>query len=101
MVGASMTVTSHAVLLHDAMSIYLILFSMITCQEVHKLSMVGLVLFIIGIYIMIMDPYAIKKDANEPSLLGDIIAFIGAGAGAVNIKVSSMMPKYMFPTTRI
>ena len=50
---------------------------------------------------MINDPYAIKKDANEPSLLGDVFALLGAWAGAGSIKFSSMLPNYIAPTTRI
>ena len=48
-IGASMTVTSHAVLLYTSLSVYLISYNLITCQFVHNLSKAGLVFVILGI----------------------------------------------------
>ena len=42
---------------------------------------------------MIQDPYAIKIDSDEPSLLGDLISLFGAGSGAITMKFISFMPK--------
>ena len=96
-----MTVTSHAVLLYTSLSVYLISYNLITCQFVHNLSKAGLVFVILGIWLMISDPYAIKTNAEEPSILGSVIAFLGAGAGATTVKINTFIPKDVHPFTRL
>ena len=50
---------------------------------------------------MISDPYAIKTNAEEPSILGSVIAFLGAGAGATTVKINTFIPKDVHPFTRL
>ena len=78
-----MTVTSHAAILYASSCIYLIAFSLISCQKVPTISIFALILYIIGVYLMISDPYAVKMGSDSPSLVGDLICFLGAAVGAL------------------
>ena len=49
----------------------------------HKYELIGYGLFFVGALIMITDPYAEKQNGAGNKYLGDAIAFIGAGFGAI------------------
>ena len=81
--GASMTVTSHAAILYTSSCVYLIVFSLLLCQDVPTFCKIALVFYVTGVYLMISDPYAVKVGSDSPSLFGDLICFLGAAVGAL------------------
>ena len=83
-VGCSMTITSHATILYTSSGIYLIALSIITWKYLHKLEHLGYGVYLIGAFFMLSDPDATKQGGGGPSYTGDLISFLGAGAGAVS-----------------
>lgn len=78
-----MTVTAHAHVLFSSTGVYILLISLITFRPVHKFEILGYMIFAIGIFITITDPVARKAEGGTHPIMGDLIAFIGAGFGAV------------------
>lgn len=95
-----MTITSHAAILYTSSSVYLIAFAIVTNKHIPAYCKAGIILYLIGAYFMISDPFAIKTTQSTPSLTGDFICFISAGLGAGSITVMSMFPKDIPPLTR-
>jgi len=77
--GCSLTVTSHADIMYSSSGVYILMATLITCQSVHILELVGYFMYFIGVYIMLIDESAFKTGINGHSYLGDMYAFIGAG----------------------
>lgn len=81
--GCSLTVTSHADIMYSSSGVYILMATLITCQSVHILELVGYFMYFIGVYIMLIDESAFKTGINGHSYLGDMYAFIGAGFWAL------------------
>jgi hypothetical protein len=82
-IGCSKTITSHAHIMYSSTGVYVLLFSLIARKIIHKFEVFGYFLLAIGVLIALNDPLAMKKgETNEP-MLGCLIAFSGAGFGAV------------------
>ena len=82
-IGCSKSITSHADILYSSTGIYVLLFSLVTCKFVHKLEIAGYGFFICGVALMLTDPFATKVGEGDQAYIGDTIAFLGAGLGAV------------------
>jgi hypothetical protein len=81
--GCSKTVASHAHVLYSSTGVYIIVFSLITCKIVHRFEILGYMIFVIGLFITLSDPLAQKQGDNSQHALGNIIAFVGTGFGAI------------------
>ena len=93
----SMTVTSHAMVLFSATGVYMFAFSVLTCAAVHRFEYLGYAFFAIGVLLMLTDPFATKIDGGGNQFLGDIIAFVSAGAGAILGVYNSNNAKIIHP----
>ena len=87
--GWSMTITSHAQIAFNATGIYILIFSLIVWSKINKFELAGHGLWIIGMILLMIDPYAIKVGSDKPSILGTLIVFIGAGFGSILMFVNN------------
>jgi hypothetical protein len=65
-VGCSMTITSHALVMNSATGVYIIIISIFKKAEIDKYEYVGHGLFICGAIFMLFDPLAIKVGSEGP-----------------------------------
>ena len=102
MIGISMTITSHAMVMYSSTGIYMFVFGMIIGNTMHKLEYFGMVMYLLGVFLMLTDPFAIKIGGEGNQLVGDAIAFVGASAGAMlgyyNSKTSKVIHPLVFLT---
>ena len=102
MIGISMTITSHAMVMYSSTGIYMFVFGIIIGNTMHKLEYFGMVMYLLGVFLMLTDPFAIKIGGEGNQLVGDAIAFIGASAGAMlgyyNSKTSKVIHPLVFLT---
>jgi hypothetical protein len=82
-IGCSKTVASHAHILYSSTGVYILLISLFTCKVVHKFEIIGYLIFVIGLFVALSDPLAEKHGGESQPLQGGLIAFVGAGFGAV------------------
>ena len=75
------------------------LVSIIVGAGAHKLEYFGYSIYLVGIFLMFTDPFAVKKEGDSHLLLGDLIAFIGAGSGALLGYYNSKNTKIIHPIT--
>jgi hypothetical protein len=66
---------------------------------VHKYEFLGYGLFIAGVLCMFTDPYAVKTEGDGNLYIGDLIAFLGAGSGAILNAINSRNAKSLHPLT--
>jgi len=78
-IGCSMTVTSHALIMYSSSGVYILMITLITCQTVHILEIFGYAMYLVGVYFMFTDESATKVGMGGQSYLGDLYAFLGAG----------------------
>ena len=81
--GWSLTLTSHADIMYWSGGVFIFFASIVTWKSVHKLEIWGYLLYFIGVYFMFTDSFAMKTGMDRQSYLGDLVAFIGAGASAI------------------
>ena len=102
MVGISMTITSHAMVMYSSTGIYMFAFGLIIGNSMHKLEYLGVTMYLVGVFLMLTDPFAVKIGAEGNQYVGDLIAFIGASAGAMlgyyNSKTSKAIHPLIFLT---
>jgi hypothetical protein len=96
-VGCSMTISSHAMVMYSSTGVFMFAFAVVTRVAVHKYEVVGYSMFALGVILMFTDPYAIKVDGIGSQYLGDLIAFLGAGSGAIVGILNSTNTKLMHP----
>jgi len=96
-VACSMTVTSHAMVMYSSTGVYMMAFILITGGIIHKFEYYGYALFFIGVFLMLTDPYAVKIGGTGNQYLGDLIGFLGAGAGAMLGLYNSRNSKLLHP----
>ena len=84
-VGCSLTVTSHADIMYWSSGVYIFVFTMLTWNTVHRLEILGYILYFIGVWFMFSDPNASKVGMEGQSYLGDLVAFLGAGGWAMYV----------------
>jgi len=83
-VGCSVTVTSHAMVMYCSTGVYFLFYALFTGKYVHMYELFGYALFFLGVFLMLTDPYAVKEEGSGNQYIGDLIPFLGAGAGAIN-----------------
>ena len=66
-------------------------------QQFIDLNILGMHFFAIGVLLMLTDPFATKIDGDGNQFLGDIIAFVSAGAGAILGVYNSNNAKIIHP----
>ena len=95
-IGCSLTITSHALVMNSSTGLYIIAVSIITKAEIDRFEYIGHGLFIFGVILMLLDPFAIKVGATDTWILGALIPLIGAGFGSIlsfmNHKANSLHP---------
>lgn len=96
-VGCSMTVTSHAMVMYSSTGVYMLVFSIIMGSLVHKFELYGYALFFLGVFLLFTDPYAVKIGGSGNQYIGDLITFLGAGAGAILGFYNSRNSKLIHP----
>lgn len=96
-IGCSMTITSHAMVMYSSSGVYMLLWSIITGVTIHKFEYLGYGLFFLGIFLMLTDPFAVKPGVEGNQYLGDLIAFGGAAFGAVQGFYNSRNSKIIHP----
>jgi len=74
-----MTIIAQAQVLQSSTGVYLLIFAIVSCAYVHKLEIIGYLIYGFGLGLIIFDPYAIKADGETNKVLGSIIPFAGAG----------------------
>lgn len=102
MVGISMTITSHAMVMYSSTGIYMFAFGLLVGNSMHKLEYLGVAMYLLGVFLMLTDPYAVKVGGEGNQYMGDLIAFVGASAGAMlgyyNSKTSKVIHPLVFLT---
>ena len=93
--GGSMTVTSHAAILYSSCCVYMLLFALITGQNVPTLCKMALAFYVSGGYLMISDPSAAKVGAEGSTILGDVICFAGAAFGSLACVYFTKIPSHI------
>lgn len=78
-----MTVVSHAQVLSSSNGVYILIISIIACKIVHKFEIYGYILFGLGVFVMLTDPLAKKQGGEGNPALGNTLAFVSAGFGAI------------------
>ena len=63
--------------------VFIFFASIVTWKSVHKLEIWSYLLYFIGVCFMFTDSFAMKTEMDRQSYLGDLVAFIGAGASAI------------------
>lgn len=96
-VGCSMTITSHAMVMYSSTGVYMLAFTVLTGALVHKFELYGYALFFLGVFLMFTDPYAIKEGGVGNQYVGDLITFLGAGSGAILGFYNSRNSKLIHP----
>lgn len=96
-VGCSMTVTSHAMVMYSSTGVYMLFFAIITGALVHRFELYGYGLYFLGVFLMFTDPYAVKVGGVGNQYVGDLITFIGAGFGAIQGIFNSRNTKLLHP----
>lgn len=71
------------------------------CRYVHNYCKIGFVMYLVGGYFMISDPRAIKTGSHGANSMGSLIAFLGAGFGALSMVEIERFPKNMPILTQI
>lgn len=95
--GCSMTITSHAMVMYSSTGVYLLAYALITGAIIHKFEYCGYALFFLGVFLLFTDPFAVKKDGVGNQYLGDLITFLGSGAGAIMGFYNSRNSKLIHP----
>mmetsp|Transcript_43341 Transcript_43341/g.50931 ORF Transcript_43341/g.50931 Transcript_43341/m.50931 type:complete len:125 (-) Transcript_43341:555-929(-) len=83
-VSSSMTLTSHAMVMYNSSGIFMFIFSVITLKTLHKLEIIGYLLFSLGYLWLLMDTTAAKAGNESHIVLGDLISTGGAVFGAIH-----------------
>mmetsp|Transcript_5761 Transcript_5761/g.6757 ORF Transcript_5761/g.6757 Transcript_5761/m.6757 type:complete len:150 (-) Transcript_5761:89-538(-) len=82
-IGCSMTVTSHADIMYCSSGVWIFFITILIGGVVHRLEVIGYVLYFLGTYFMFTDHTATKTGMDGQSYLGDLYAFLGAGSCVV------------------
>ena len=96
-----MTLTSHADIMYSSGGVYLLLASLLLCQPVHMLEILGYSLYAIGVYMLFTDPFATKTGMEGQSILGDVYAFAGAGFAAIFSYINSTLANEIHPVINL
>lgn len=96
-IGCSMTITSHAMVMYSSTGVYLLAFAVISGSIIHKFEIYGYALFFLGVFLMLTDPYAIKEGGVGNQYVGDLITFLCSGAGAIMGFYNSRNSKIIHP----
>ena len=81
--GCSFTITSHADIMYWSSGVWIFLVTILIWGTIHKFEIYGYLLYLIGVIFMFVDPFASKTWMDGQSYLGDLYAFLGAGAWAI------------------
>ena len=81
--GCSLTITSHADIMYWSSGVWIFAITIVTWGTVHRLEIYGYLLYALGVFFMFIDPSASKTWMESQSYLGDLYAFLGAGACAI------------------
>jgi hypothetical protein len=96
-VGCSMTITSHAMVMYSSSGVYMLAWALITGAKIHRFEFYGYGLFFLGVFLMLTDPYAVKSGGTGNQYVGDLITFLGAGFGAISGYYNSKNSKIIHP----
>ena len=68
--------------MYSSTGICMFAFGLIIGNSMHKLEYLGVSLYLVGVFLMLTDPFAVKNGAEGNQYMGDLIAFVGVSAGA-------------------
>ena len=74
-------------------------FAILTGAGAHRFEYFGYALFAVGVFLMLTDPFAVKTGDSSNLILGDVIAFLSAGFGAILGLYNSNNAKIIHPVT--
>lgn len=82
-VGCSKAVTSHASAMYNSTGIFVFFVAIATSKAIHRLEVLGYILFTAGVIWLLTDPIATKIGVDTNNTFGCLISLIGASAGAL------------------
>lgn len=78
-----MTISSHAMVMYSSTGIFMFAISAILGTTIHTYEFFGFGFYLAGVFMLFSDPLASKVNENEYYFVGDVIAFLSAGSGAI------------------
>lgn len=75
-ISSTLTVLSHSQVLGSLAGVLLILYKMLTCENLHLYEKLGAALTIFGVLVLLSDKSAKKSDGREASLWGEFFGFM-------------------------
>lgn len=84
-----MTISSHAMVMYSSTSAFMFAISAILGATIHTYEFFGFGFYLAGVFMLFSDPLASKVSGDEHHLIGDLIAFLSAGSGAILSYINS------------
>mmetsp|Transcript_9514 Transcript_9514/g.10673 ORF Transcript_9514/g.10673 Transcript_9514/m.10673 type:complete len:198 (-) Transcript_9514:188-781(-) len=81
--------------------VWIFLASVVSCSKIHKFEVAGYALYALGVFFMFTDPFATKTGMDGQSYWGDLLPFLGAGAGALMTYINKYSEVESHPMVKI
>lgn len=83
--------------MYSSTGVYMFVYALLTGVLIHKFEYIGYTLYVVGVFLMLTDPFAIKEGGVGNQYIGDLITFLSAGSGAILGIYNSRNSKLVHP----